>query len=187
LGRCAELTRGAGVLGRERNPVALSILARAVLEDLILILWVTISDTNATELKEAGIAELARMARINLETGKLKIMNRQTGEDATSEFLESERFKNLPKRKSVASRAEDAGVTDLYNIFYRFLSLDTHGHETGRDKSEDTTGQVVMQMQGIGALSKAVGHAGTRWLLHRERTDNETLRMLLGFDQKRPP
>lgn len=186
LERCAELVRGAGSLGRDKNAVTLGIVARAILENLILLLWVEISDANAREFSEAGLAELARVVRINLESGKAKIRNRHTGQDATAEFLASERFNNLPKRKSVASRAEEAGVADLYNIFYRSLSMETHGHEVDKANGEDANVLAIMHMQGVGALSKAIGHAGVRWLLHRERTDNETLRTLLGFLENSP-
>lgn len=181
LGRCAELARGAASLGKESNAVALVILARAILENLILLLWVEISDANAREFSQAKVAELARVARINLESGKLKVMNRQTGEDATEQFLASGRFKKLPKRKSVVSQAEEAGVADLYNVFYRFLSIDTHGHEISRADGKYASELAVIYAHTIGAFCKAAGHAGTRWLARRERTDNETLRTLLGL------
>lgn len=181
LRRTAELVRGAGSLGRDKNPVTLSIVARAILENLILLLWVEMSDKNARELNEAGTAELARVVRINLESGKAEICNRHTGQDATAELLASERFKNLPKRKSVANRAEEGGIVDLYNIFYRSLSMETHGHEVCAANGENGNVLAIMHMQGVGALGKAIGHAGVRWLLHRERTDNETLRTLLGL------
>ena len=184
LGRSAELMRGAASLGRDRNPVTLGIVARVVLEDLIQLLWVEISDSNAEAFEQAAKVELTRVARINLESRRAKIRNRHTGEDVTAEFLKSDRFKNLPKRKSVADRAEEAGVTDLYNVFYRFLSMETHGHDLSG--SRDIDAAAVMHMQGIGALGKAVGHAGVRWLVHRERTDNETLRVLLGISEEGP-
>jgi hypothetical protein len=185
LGRSAELMRGAGSLGRDKNPITLGIVARAILENLILILWVVISEENAREQDDAGVAELARLARINLESGKAMIRDRDTGLDATAEFFASERFKNLPKRKNVVTRAEEAGVADLYNIFYRFLSMEMHGHEVGKGDGDDDAAEII-HMQGIGALGQAIGHAGVRWLLHRERTDNETLRILLGLQDLGP-
>jgi hypothetical protein len=181
IARSAELVRGAASLGKDKNAVALGILARAILENLIVLLWVQVSELNAKELSETGVVELSRVARINLESGNAKIRNRENGQDVTEEFLAAGRFKNLPKRKSVASQAEEAGVEDLYNIFYRFLSLEMHGHETSSSQENGANELPVIHMHGIGALSKAVGHAGVRWLLHRERTDNETLREILGL------
>jgi hypothetical protein len=189
LERCAEFARASATLGRDNNPASLSILARATLENLILILWVIVSVENAEELKNTAVAELTRAARVNLQSGKLKIKNRKTGEDATAKFLADDRFKNLSKRKSVESRAKDAGVLDLYNVFYRFMSLETHGHDMGINDISSEWDLSVMHMQGIGALIKAIGHAGTLWLLHRQRVNNETLRVLFGIatNQSQPP
>lgn len=183
LRRCSELARATGLLGRHDNAVGISAIARTVLENLILLLWVVLDERNAQELEDAAHAELTRVALINLRSGKLRVKNRHTGEDATAEFLASDRFGKLPKRRSIASRAEDADVVDLYNVFYRFLSLETHGHDQGSEGASEPWQLASMHMQGIGALASAVGHAGVRWLLNRERTDNETLRRLLGFDE----
>lgn len=179
LSRSAELLRGAASLGNEANPTALEVIARALLENLIAILWVQVDAAHPDHLKKVSFAEVARMARVNLKAGKARILNRETGEDATAEFLASDRFKNLQRRMSVEDRAKQAGVEDLYNIFYRSLSMGVHGHSLGAgDTSLELT---VMHMQGVGAIALATGHSGVRWLVHRERTDNETLRKLLGL------
>lgn len=180
LMRASELVRASSTLSLENNHISTSILARALLENLILILWLMLNDSNPKELEDAGINELARTVRINLENGKMHIKNKLTGEDETKASLNSEKFKNIPKRKSIAAYAQEADVMDLYNIFYRFLSLETHGHEV--QKNNDNNIQSIENMQCVGALAMAIGHAGTKWLLHRQQTDNQTLRKLLGFD-----
>lgn len=182
LSRSAELLRGASSLGHEVNPTALEVIARALLENLITILWVQVDPAHPDHLREAAVAELARMARVNLKSGKARILNRVTGEDATAEVLASDRFKNLPRRMSVEDRAKQAGVEDLYNVFYRSLSMGVHGQSVG---TGDTSLELaVMHMQGVGAIALATGHSGVRWLLHRERTDNETLRNMLGLSRE---
>jgi len=179
LSLSSELLRAAASLGRDENPIALEIIARALLENLITLLWVQVDAAHPDHLKAAAIAELTRMARVNLKTGKARIVNRKTGEDATAEFLERDQFKNLKRRMSVEDRAKQAGVEDLYNVFYRSLSMGVHGHSfAGSESSLELT---VMHMQGVGAIALATGHSGVRWLVHRERTDNETLRNLLGL------
>ena len=182
LSRSSELLRGAASLGNDGNPIALEVIGRALLENLITILWVQVDAAHPDHLSKAAVAELARMARVNLKAGKARIVNRETGEDSTAEFLASDRFKNLPRRMSVEERAKQAGVEDLYNIFYRSLSMGVHGHSLGGgDTSLELT---VMHMQGVGAIALATGHSGVRWLVHRERTDNETLRKLLGLGRE---
>jgi len=180
LARSAEILRGAAALGRQSNAVALGVLARTVVESLILLLWVEVSDENALHQSNAGLAEFKRVARVNMERGTLKVKNSKTGEDATAEFLRSERFKDLPKSKKIVDQAKEAGVEHLYDVLYRFQSMSTHGHDIGNE-GHDTEALVAIDMQAIGALSTAIGHAGLRWLLHRERTDNESLRIVLGI------
>ena len=74
-----------------------------------------------------------------------------------------------------------AGVAHLYDIFYRFFSVDTHGFGPRETASAERSQAAVVHMQGIGALTLATGHVGVFWLLHRTRVDNESLRLLLGF------
>lgn len=185
LQRAGELIRGAAVVGEQRNPLALGVLSRAVLENLILLLWVQVHENNAAKLKQEALSELARVARLNFEKGKARVIDRKTGEDATSEFLKSDRFKDLKRPPSVEVRAKEAAVEDLYTVFYRFMSLDMHGLGL-TPKAESSESVSLVQMQGIGALALASGHSGVKWLLHRQRTDNETLRQLLGIGRPSP-
>ena len=128
LSRSAELLRGAVSLGNDANSTALEVVARALLENLISILWVQVDPGHPEYLKEAALVELIRMARVNLKSGKARIVSRETGEEATVEMLASDKFKNLPRRMSIEDRAAQAGVEDLYNVFYRSLSMGVHGH-----------------------------------------------------------
>ena len=183
LARCSEIGRACAALGETKNPTTLALLARAELESLITLLWTVISTANAAELKSAGLAELTRAARVNLQSGKLKATNKATGANETSRLLQDDRFKKLPKRKSVETKAEEAGVLDLYNIFYRFMSLETHGHQLETEANADAWELTAMHLQGLGALTLAIGHVGTLWLLHRRRIESEALRQLLGLAQ----
>jgi hypothetical protein len=178
--RCGELVRGASALGAQENGIALAVIGRTMVESLILILWVCVSEENAIHQSQAGLAEFTRVARINLEQGKLKIRSRETGADETAEFLKSERFKKLAAPKKVIDQAAEAGVEDLYQVFYRFMSLATHGHDLVGDE-EDPRAALIVDLQAIGAMCVAVGHVSVKWLLGRVRTDNEALRQVLGI------
>lgn len=182
-----ELVRGVAALGRDNNATCLGILARSLLETLITELWVVISIDNAEAQGKAAVAQFARAFRVNLVAGTAKISNRHSGEDVTADFLETACMKSIQKTKSVEKQAEEAGVTDLYNIFYRFLSMETHGHNIKKHREDDDPHLLsISHMQGIGAVSRAIGHVGVRWLWHRERTDNEPLRDVLGLNGTQP-
>lgn len=183
LSRAAELLRGAAALGVVQNAACLGILGRCLLEQLITALWAIRSLENAQTHQSTAKTELAKALKINLKAGKAKIKNRHTGEDATAEFLETEQMKNIPKRKSVEELAKDADVSDLYTVFYRFMSLETHGHHGALTDDSDAKALCEMHLQGIGAISRAIGQACVWWLLHRSWPDNESIRDVLGLDR----
>lgn len=180
--RCGELVRGASALGAQGNAVALAVIGRTMVESLILILWVCVSEENAIHQSQAGLAEFTRVARINLEQGKLKIRSRETGADETADFLKDDRFKKLPAPKKVIDQAAEAGVEDLYQVFYRFMSLATHGHDM-LGGEEDPEAGLIVDLQAIGAMCVAIGHVSMKWLLGRVRADNEALREVLGIGE----
>lgn len=186
LGRAAELVRGAAALGANQNATCLGILGRCLLEQLITILWAVRSIENAQSHQNSAKAELAKALKINLKAGKAKIKNRLTGADATAEFLETDQMKSIPKRKSVEELAREAEVSDLYTVFYRFMSLDTHGHHDAPKDSSDSISLCEMHLQGIGAISRAIGQACVWWFLHRSWPDNESIRNVLGLNRAEP-
>ncbi len=183
LRRAAELVRGAAALGAVKNSACLGILGRCLLEQLITALWAIRSQENAQTHLSAATTELTKALKINLQAGKAKIKNRCTEQDATAEFLDAEQMKNIPKRKSVQVLAKDAGISDLYTVFYRFMSLDTHGHHGTLKDDSDANAQCEMNLQGIGAISRAIGQACVWWLLHRSWPDNEAIRDALGLNR----
>ncbi|AZF53433.1 hypothetical protein C4J85_2949 [Pseudomonas sp. R4-34-07] len=136
LKRAADLVSGAAALGAARNAACLGILSRSLLEQLITVSWAIRSVENAELQIGAGPAEMAKALRINLKAGTAKIRDRHTGEDVTADYLANEQAKPSRKRRSVEEQAKEAGILDLYTVFYRLLSLETHGHnETPSEKS----------------------------------------------------
>lgn len=186
LGRAAELVRGSAALGANHNAACLGILGRCLVEQLITVLWAVRSIENAQSHQSSAKAELAKALKSNLKAGKAKIKNRHTGADATAEFLETDQMKSIPKRKSVEALAREADVSDLYTVFYRFMSLDTHGHHGALKNDADATSLCEMHLQGIGAISRAIGQACVWWLLHRSWPDNESIRNVLGLNRGDP-
>lgn len=186
LCRTAELLRGAAALGASQNAACLGILSRSLLEQLITSLWSIRSIENAQAHHGAAKMELAKAMRINLKAGKAKIKDKLTGLDVTTKFLETEQMKGIPRRKSVEEQAKEAEVLDIYTVFYRFMSLETHGHSIASQETSETSALCEVQLQGIGAISRAVGQACVWWLLHRGWPDNESIRSVLGLNSAEP-
>lgn len=184
LRRASELVRGAATLGSDQNPSCLGILGRCLLEQLITSLWAIRSLENAEAHQGAAKAELVKAFKINLKKGKAKVKNKITGEDVTAQFLETEQMKNISKQKSVEEQAREADVLDLYTVFYRFMSLDTHGRNSVPNEPSEVASLCEVHLQGIGAISRAIGQACVWWLLHRSWPDNESIRTVLGLNRE---
>lgn len=182
LRRTSELARGAAALGADQNPSCLGILGRCLLEQLISSLWAIRSVENTEAHQMAAKAELAKAFKINLMRGNAKVKNKITGEDVTAEFLQTAQMKKIPKRKSVEEQAREADVLDLYTVFYRFMSLETHGHQNAPGESPAVAELCEIYLQGIGAICRAIGQACVWWLLHRSWPDNESIRAVLGLN-----
>lgn len=184
LRRAAELVRGAAALGSVENAACLGVLSRSLLEQLITVLWSIRSVENVQSQIGAGSTELAKALKMNLKAGTAKTFDRQTGEDVTASYLEQEDAKRSPRRKSVEEQAKEAEVLDLYTVFYRFLSLETHGHNQCPIESSEIAKLCTTHLQGIGGISRAIGQACIWWLMHRHWPDNESLREALGLSSK---
>lgn len=184
LRRAAELVSGAAALGAAANSACLGILSRSLLEQLITVLWGIRSIENAESQSSAGVAELAKAFKMNLQEGTAKVFDRRTGEDVTARYIESKQVTRGSPRKSVMQQAKEADVADLYTLFYRFLSLETHGHNESPKEKSEIAALCVTHLQGIGGISRAIGQACVWWLVHRHWPDNESLREVLGLNAK---
>lgn len=61
----------------------------------------------------------------------------------TTYFAESaDRCRKLPAPKQVIEQATEAGVEDLYQAFYTFMSLATHGHDMMSDRDDPEAGLI---------------------------------------------
>jgi len=179
LGRSSELVRGAAALGRDQNIVTLNIVLRTLVENLIVMLWIEVSEENAERQSKAAQDEIKKLLRVNLAAGEMKATNEATGEDSTAEVLASGLLTG-PASKNLDQAAREAGVSSLYNVVYRPLSLTVHAHGLDMDDEEDGS-PLEAALEAVASFGGVLEHAGRNWLTNRQRTENKTLRELLGF------
>ncbi|MGB1539258.1 MAG: hypothetical protein ACPHAN_16275 [Pseudomonadales bacterium] len=117
-----------------------------------------------------------------MKDGLLSVKPKEDGADVTNEFLSA---RSKPKKGvSVEQQARESGILHLYQILYRFMSLETHGKcETVVDPAERSEVTLV-HLQTIGAISQVFGHTAILWLLHRQKITNEKIRELLGLNHE---
>lgn len=179
LARTSDLVASCSLFVEGTNAVAGQIIMRSMIEDLIRILWATLDESNAEHLMVLGVDEVKRALRANLQSRAGRVMDRE-GNDRSEQLLRDSSLSASIKKKTVETMAREAGAIDLYNAFYRFISLQTHGNLLDAP-SVTSPLEISAVLSGAGAISKATGHVGVRWLLRRERPNNNELHKVLGF------
>jgi len=170
---CASLAHGS-------HDLAINILNRSIIEMGIKVHWATISSDNALLLQEATKEQLKTIFKVNTKKGLLKVIDK-SGIDHTASFLASGGANKGPKTPSIEIMATQCGLSDIYNIFYRFQSLHTHSNHV-HSNSAQTAAQTLGY---LGIFSTLLGNVGVRWLIDRSRPSNDEIRALLGFDPQR--
>lgn len=178
----SELMSSCACLAKGSNDLAVNILSRSIIELSIKVHWATLSPDNARHLLALSSEQIKAIFLANARTGIAKIVDRN-GNDYTADFLSGGGAARGQKQVSVEAMARQAGLLDLYNIFYRFQSMHSHGNGASRSKIQ--AGPLALNC--VGAFSVLLGHLGVRWLLRRDRPDNEEIRVLLGLNDGAVP
>ena len=178
--RGAEIIRGCADFGYTKNPTALGIITRQLVELFISLQWIISAPERAKKYSTFALNELERVAKIVMKDGLLSVKSYEDNADLTEEFL-TKREKSI-KGISIEQQAREADLFHIYQVLYRFMSLDTHGKTETKVNPEESLEATIVQLQTIGAISQAFGHVAILWLMHRQKTDNEKIRELLGLN-----
>jgi hypothetical protein len=125
LNRALQLSEAALRIGDLATP--LHVLTRILCDDLIRVFWISKSENNAAEYCKSCLSELTKMTRINLEKGRAKLVDRRTGQDMTAAVL-PKLGAHITKGKNIEQIANNCGLSKLYDIPFRFESLEVHGN-----------------------------------------------------------
>lgn len=172
----SELMRSCASLAHGANELAVNVLARSIIEASLKTHWATLSSENAKYLLALSTEQMKAIFAANAKAGIAKIVDKE-GNDFTADFLSSGGATRGQKQISIEAMARQAGLVDLYNVFYRFQSLHTHGNNISGAGTQTS----ALTLNCVGAFSVLLGHQGVRWLVHRSRPDNEEIRSLLGL------
>lgn len=180
--RGSEIIRGVTDLGLSENPTALGILSRQLLELFISLYWVISTPDRAARYTDFSLAELDRLTQMVMKDGLLCVKSKKDGVNVTDEFLSA---RGKPKKGvSIEQQARESGILHLYQVFYRIMSLDTHGKSETVVDTAERLNLTLVHLQTVGAISQVFGHTAILWLFHRQRITNEKIRELLGLNNQ---
>jgi Family of unknown function (DUF5677) len=111
-------------------PSSAAVLSRALLERMMLSKWIVTRDTYAERYLTLGKIEVMRQMRKLLTKKRFFARDRKTGEDRTETLLADPKLKSLDRCR-IEDVAKQAELEDIYDIFYGFLSMPSHGSTYG--------------------------------------------------------
>jgi hypothetical protein len=125
-----ENTTGCVFLGRSRLAAPLGTVGRSLFESVISTFWASLSDDNAQHVIDSETRELMRIMKNSLLWGRAQIVDNETGNIETGRVLNHPKLKEARRPKRFDDMAKEAGIKNIYDQLYGFLSMFAHGTAT---------------------------------------------------------
>jgi len=107
-------------------------------EDFFRMYGASMSDENAEEYRKGAISEATKMVQKNLQTKHIKARRKSSNEDVTTEFLPT-LAAHIVKTNRIDKLASELGLSAVYNLLYRYGSLEVHGNTFGWIQAKSPT------------------------------------------------
>jgi hypothetical protein len=129
--------------------------ARVLCEDFFTMYWVSVSERNAAEYSRAVVSEMAKMIRKNLENKRARVREISSGKDVTTKFL-PELKRHVSRKKTIEQIARESGLSKVYDIVYRYDSLEVHGNTFGISELKSKMDGIAVAVSAINAFLRVI-------------------------------
>lgn len=133
----------------------LFVLARVLCEDFFTMYWASLSEENSTEYSKVALSEMAKMLRHNLKNKRARVRDIPSGKDVTAEFL-PELEGHVTKKKTIEQIAKESGLSKVYDIVYRYDSLEVHGNTFGLSDLRSEMDGIAVAVSAINAFLRVI-------------------------------
>jgi hypothetical protein len=116
--------------------IPLCCLLRVLCEDFIKLYWITSSDGHLARYQEVVRSESAKMLRNNIRNERVKFQEQSTGRDVTKESI-PRLEKEITSGLNIEKISNECGLGRVYDIFYRYFSLEVHGNSYAFQSGND--------------------------------------------------
>ena len=161
---------GCLILAESKLSASCTASARVLLEYLFWACWVALSDENAEKYSQRAVGEIKRNMTKVLKEGYAKVTRRETNEDITQEFLDSDLARNLPKKIEIKRIAQDTGLEKIYTAYYSFLATTSHGGLYGLESSRDKEGSILADLAFANVALTCIHLVVDNWISRRQQT-----------------
>jgi hypothetical protein len=153
MGRAAEIGEASFRIADLQTP--LFVLARVLCEDFFTMYWVSLSEKNADEYQKAAISEMAKIIQKNLTNKRARIRHISSKKDVTAEFLPKLSLRII-KKKTIKEIAAASGLSKVYDIVYRYDSLEVHGNTFEVSEMKPQMDGIAVAASAVNALLRAI-------------------------------
>lgn len=177
LCRALQMSEASDLVYRANLGTPLAALVRILCEDLFLCSWVSLSAKDAAEYSSGVISAWQTLVRIKTENGRSTLRHTLTHEDRTGELLR--RLKGVSTHGvRVEQLAKRLGLSKVYDLLYRFFSMEVHGKVFGLPSQSEAEG-LSAAISAVVVLVKTIGViADNRVLRNQATTPGEIIRLL---------
>jgi hypothetical protein len=156
LCRVLQMSEASDLVYRANLGTPLAALVRILCEDLFLCFWVSLSAKDAADYSSGVISEWQRFMRITIENGRGAFRHTLTHEDRTGEVLRRLRGAST-HRVGVEQLARRLGLSKMYDLLYRFFSMEVHGKVFGLPSQSEEEG-LFAALSAVVVLVKTIGN-----------------------------
>jgi Family of unknown function (DUF5677) len=133
----------------------IAVLARVLCEDFITMYFVSQSDENTAEYFEGSRTEMKKILSKMIENRRIKVRRISSGADVTAEFLPKLKDR-ISSKKTIKDIAQDTGLARLYDVVYRYESLEVHGNTFGFSDEKTVMDGVAAAISAVAAILRVV-------------------------------
>lgn len=130
--------------------IPLCCLMRVLCEDFIKLYWITLSHENLARYLAVVRFESAKMLRNNIKNQRVKFRESLTGRDVTEELI-PRLEKDIIGSLNMGEISNECGLGRVYDMFYRYFSLEVHGNSYAFQIENDTR-TIAAVLSGVNAF-----------------------------------
>lgn len=168
LSRATDTAKGCLLVAESQLAVSLGILTRGLLENLLWTYWVAQSNENAQTYQHLGTNELKRIVKKNLDKGYGTVIDKQTQQNRSQEFLQSPKMKSILRRKNIEDIAKETGLERLYTQMYGSMSMEVHGTTFGVWKEDEIGVKIFALLAAANSFMECINLIVKTWIIEQK-------------------
>jgi Family of unknown function (DUF5677) len=184
LSRALELSESNSLLVRSGFAESANMILRGLLENLIQVQWISLSEENAEKFERAMENDILINIKSMLKNNHAEVRNTETGEVVTEKFLENEKLKKFEEIIKFGNLSRETGLEKLYAMLYGSISSRAHGIWTpalADENAEKRQEYLLVLTSATSSLAGCINNIVLQWTTFQNNLSVEQIHKLLGI------